>query len=76
MQLFPFACFRVVLDGGILVPDHATVQCGQRYNRQVGKSPCCQVAENSAKKYSKGDVKKLFWPMKIRPVTAVSLAYL
>ena len=37
MQLFPFACFRVVLDGGILVPDHATVQCGQRYNRQVAK---------------------------------------
>ena len=44
--LFPFwrACFRVVLDGGvILVPDPATLQRGQRYDRKAGSSPCCQV---------------------------------
>ena len=53
MLLFPFwhACFRVVFDGGeILVPDPATVQCGQRYDRKAGSSPCCQVVENSEKK--------------------------
>ena len=48
----------------------------QRYNRKAGSSPCCQVAEHSAKKTSKGDVENLFWPRKIWPVTAVPLAYL
>ena len=28
----------------------ATVHYGRRYNRKAGSSPCCQVAENSAKK--------------------------
>ena len=33
-RLFP----RVVLDGGvILVPDLATVHCGQRYDRKAGE---------------------------------------
>ena len=71
MLLFPFwrPCFRVVIDGGeILVPDPATVQCGQRYNRKAGSSPCCQVVENSEKKNSKGDVKNIFWLIKIQPL--------
>ena len=39
--------FRVMLDGGvILVPDPATVQCGQRYGRKAGSRTCCQVVEN------------------------------
>ena len=70
------ACFRVVVDGGILVPDPATETCGQRYDRKAGSSPCCQVAERSAKKNSTDDVKNLFWPWKIWPVTVVPLAYL
>ena len=70
------ACFRVVVDGGILVLDPATETCGQRYDRKAGSSPCCQVAEHSAKKTSKGNVKNLFWPRKIWPVMAVPLAYL
>ena len=67
--LFPFwrACFRVVLDGGvILVPDPATVQRGQRYDRKAGSSQCCQV-ENSEEKNSKGDVKNMFCKYKYGP---------
>ena len=49
-----FDCFRVVIDGGeILVPDPATVQCGQRYDRKAGSSSCCQVVENTEKKTQK-----------------------
>ena len=75
--LFPLwcACFRVVLDGRILVPYPANKTCGQRYDRKAGNSPCCQL-ERSAKKPSKDDVKNLFWPWKLRPVTAVLLAFL
>ena len=71
MLLFFFwrACFCVVFDGGgILVPDPATVQCGQRQNRKADSSPCSQVAENSEKKNSKGDVKNIFWQIKIQPL--------
>ena len=57
-------------------PDPATETCGQRNNRKAGSSPCCQVAKHFAKNPSKGDVKNLFWPRKIRPVMAVPLAYL
>ena len=78
MPRFTFwrACFRVVLDRRILVPDPATETCGQRYDRKAGSRLCCQVAEHSAKKTSKGDVENLFWPRKIWPVTEVPLAYL
>ena len=48
------ACFRAVLEGlGILVPDPATVQYGQRYDCKAGSSPCCQVAEHFEKKTQK-----------------------
>ena len=44
-------CFCVVKSSRkLLVPDPATVHCGQRYDRKAGSSPFCQVAENSAKK--------------------------
>ena len=60
--LFPLwrACFRVVLYGRILVPDPATEPCGQRYDRKAGSSPCCQVAEHSAKKHQKVMLKIYF----------------
>ena len=51
-MLFPFwhACFCVVKVGGILVPDSATVNYGQRYNRKAGSSPSCQVSEKKTQK--------------------------
>ena len=71
--LFPFwrACFRVVKAGRILVPDPATVHCGQRYDL---KGPNCQVAENLWGKNLKGDLKNLFWTRKIRSIMTLSTA--
>ena len=43
-SLFPFsrACFHVVKAGRILVPDPATVHCGQRYDRaSVAETHAC-----------------------------------
>ena len=50
---------------------HRTLWAALRSHR-----PCCQAAENSAKKKLKGDVKNLFLSRKIRHDTAVPLAYL
>ena len=54
---------RVVKEGKILVPDPATVHCGQRYDLKT-KLP---GGEKLWKKI-KGDKKKLFWQRKIRPI--------
>ena len=56
--------------GGILVPDPATVHCGQRYDLKA-KLPGGRKLWG---KNSKGDVKNLFWTRKIWPVTTLSLA--
>ena len=40
--LFWRTCIRVVKAGGILVPDPATVHCGQHYDRKAGSRQQCK----------------------------------
>ena len=48
----------------MLVPDPATVYCGQRYDLKA-KLPGGGII---LEKNSKGDVKNTFWQRKIRPI--------